>query len=64
MTTMSESELRKYRLTSQEEPSDELMAALMERAAEAARQKKEAADKAFWKKLHTMTQAMMPPKKE
>lgn len=48
---MSESELHKYRLTGMEEPSDELMAALMERAAEEAKRKNEVAHKAFWAEL-------------
>ncbi len=55
-TTMSESELRKYRLTGLEEPGDELMAALMERAAEEARRKNEVARRDFWKQVAQIIQ--------
>lgn len=60
---MSESELHKYRLTGMEEPSDELMAALMERAAEEAKRKNEAAHKAFWAELDRIVKTGIDPHK-
>lgn len=43
---MSEQQLRSYRLTSMEEPTDEMLHAIMEKVAEAARKSTERAEEA------------------
>ncbi len=48
---MSEEELNSYRLTSTEEPSDEMLARIMSDAAEDARRRGEEANKKFFDKL-------------
>lgn len=53
---MSEKELNAYRLTSMEEPTDEMLSAIMKEAAEEAVQRWEEAEKRFFDQLHTMTQ--------
>jgi hypothetical protein len=45
---MSDKELNSYRLTSMEEPSDEMLSRIMKEAAEDAKQKSEAAHKLFF----------------
>lgn len=53
---MSEKELNAYRLTSMEEPTDEMLSAIMKEAAEEAVQRWKEAEKRFFDQLHTMTQ--------
>ena len=53
---MSEQELNSYRLTSLEEPSDEMLAAIMREAAEEATARWENAEKRFFEELRMMTQ--------
>ena len=53
---MLEKELNAYRLTSMEEPTDEMLSAIMKEAAEEAVQRWEEAEKRFFDQLHTMTQ--------
>lgn len=48
---MSEQEMNAYRLTSMEEPSDEMLAQLMKEVAEEAKQKSEAAHKKFFQEI-------------
>lgn len=48
---MSEQELNSYRLTSMEEPTDEMLSAIMRDAAEDARNSNEEADRKFFEKL-------------
>lgn len=53
---MSEQELNSYRLTSLEEPSDEMLAAIMKEAAEEATARWETAERRFFEELRMMTQ--------
>lgn len=53
---MSEKELNAYRLTSMEEPTDEMLSAIMKEAAEEASQRWKEAEKRFFDQLRTMTQ--------
>lgn len=48
---MSEKEMDSYRLTSMEEPSDEMLSQLMKEVAEEAKQKSEAAHKKFFQEI-------------
>ena len=48
---MTEKELRSYRLTSMEEPSDEMLHAIMEQVAEAARESTKRAEAAMQRML-------------
>lgn len=48
---MSEKELNSYRLTSMEEPTDEMLSAIMKEAAEDARLRGEEANKRFFDEL-------------
>ena len=48
-----------YRLTSLEEPSDEILSQLMREAAEDARQRNEAADKRFFEELQRLSSAQV-----
>lgn len=48
---MAEKELRSYRLTSMEEPSDEMLHAIMEQVAEAARESTKRAEAAMRRML-------------
>ena len=48
-----------YRLTSLEEPSDEILSQLMREAAEDARQRNEAADKRFFEELQRLSSAAL-----
>ena len=51
---MSEQELNSYRLTSLEEPTDEMLAQIMHEAAVDAKQKSEEAHKRFFAELYEM----------
>lgn len=51
MKSMAEKELRSYRLTSMEEPSDEMLHAIMEQVAEAARESTKRAEAAMQRML-------------
>lgn len=51
MNSMAEKELRSYRLTSMEEPSDEMLHAIMEQVAEAARESTKRAEAAMQRML-------------
>ena len=53
---MSEKELNAYRLTSMEEPTDEMLSAIMKEAAEEAAQRWKEAEKRFFDQLRTMAQ--------
>lgn len=53
---MSEKELNAYRLTSMEEPTDEMLSAIMKEAAEEAIQRWSEAEKRFFDQLRVMTQ--------
>ena len=53
---MSDKELNAYRLTSMEEPTDEMLSAIMKEAAEEAAQRWEQAEKRFFDHLRLMTQ--------
>lgn len=53
---MSEQELNAYRLTSMEEPTDEMLSAIMKEAAEEADQRWKEAEKHFFDQLRTLTQ--------
>lgn len=53
---MSEEELNSYRLTSLEEPSDEMLERIMADAAADARRRGEEANKAFFDKLRAESQ--------
>lgn len=48
---MSEKEMNSYRLTSMEEPSDEILSQLMKEVAEEAKLKSEEAHKRFFKEI-------------
>lgn len=48
---MSEKEMNSYRLTSMEEPTDEMLAALMKEVAEEAKKKSEEAHKEFFTEI-------------
>lgn len=48
---MSEKEMNSYRLTSMEEPTDEMLAQLMKEVSEEAKQKSEAAHKKFFQEI-------------
>lgn len=48
---MSEKEMNSYRLTSMEEPSDEMLSQLMKEVAEEAKKKSEAAHKKFFQEI-------------
>ena len=50
---MSEKEMNSYRLTSMEEPTDEMLSQLMREVAEEAKHKSEEAHKAFFNELRT-----------
>ena len=52
---MSEKELNAYRLTSMEEPTDEMLSAIMKEAAEEAVQRWKEAERRFFDQLHAMT---------
>ena len=51
---MAEEEINKYRLTSMEEPSDEMLAYIMREAAEDARKSNEAALKKYFGEIAEM----------
>lgn len=51
---MSEHELNSYRLTSMDEPTDEMLAYIMHEAAEEARKKSEAAHRKFFDEIAEM----------
>ena len=51
---MSEQELNSYRLTSLEEPTDEMLAQIMHEAAEDARKSNEVAHKKFFEEIQQM----------
>ncbi|MBR5092931.1 MAG: hypothetical protein IKX32_05620 [Bacteroidales bacterium] len=53
---MSEKELNAYRLTSMEEPTDEMLSCIMKEAAEEARNRWEQAEKSFFDHLRAITQ--------
>lgn len=53
---MSEKELNSYRLTSMEEPTDEMLAAIMKEAAADATKRWEEAEKRFFEQLRVMVQ--------
>lgn len=53
---MSEKELNSYRLTSMEEPTDEMLAAIMKEAAADAAKRWEEAEKRFFEQLKVMVQ--------
>ncbi|WP_291528824.1 hypothetical protein [Bacteroides sp. UBA939] len=48
---MSENEMNSYRLTSMEEPTDEMLAQLMKEVAEEAKQKSEEAHRIFFQEI-------------
>lgn len=56
IVSMSEKELNAYRLTSMEEPTDEMLSAIMKEAAEEAIQRWSEAEKRFFDQLRVMTQ--------
>lgn len=49
---MSEKEMQSYRLTSMEEPTDEMLAQLMKEAAEDARKKADEAHRKFFQEIN------------
>lgn len=51
---MSEKELNAYRLTSLEEPTDEMLSAIMREAAEEATARWEAAERRFFQEINDM----------
>ncbi len=51
--SMTQKELNSYRLTSLEEPTDEMLAAIMREVAEDVRRKNAAIDKRFMEQLHS-----------
>lgn len=51
---MNEEEINKYRLTSMEEPTDEMLAYIMREAAEEARESNAAAMRKFWNEIAEM----------
>ena len=53
---MSENELNVYRLTSMEEPTDEMLSAIMNEAAEEARIRWKAAEHRYFEELKAMAQ--------
>lgn len=53
---MSEKELNAYRLTSMEEPTDEMLSCIMKEAAEDAAQRWKEAEKRFFEHLRELTQ--------
>ncbi|MBQ2510764.1 MAG: hypothetical protein II531_01235 [Bacteroidales bacterium] len=53
---MSDNELNAYRLTSMEEPTDEMLSTIMKEAAEEAGQRWKEAEKRFFDQLRIMTQ--------
>lgn len=53
---MSEKELNAYRLTSMEEPTDEMLSAIMREAAEEASKRWKEAEMRFFDQLRAMTQ--------
>ena len=53
---MSEKELNSYRLTSMEEPTDEMLAAIMKEAAADAAKRWEEAENRFFEQLRVMVQ--------
>ncbi len=55
-TIMSDNELNAYRLTSMEEPTDEMLSTIMKEAAEEAGQRWKEAEKRFFDQLRIMTQ--------
>lgn len=60
---MTEDELNKYRLTSMEEPSDEMLAYIMREAAEDARKSNEAALKKYFEEIAEMCKRKYGDKK-
>lgn len=52
---MKQQNIDTYRLTSLEEPSDELLSQLMREAAEDAQQRNEAADKRYFEEIQRLT---------
>lgn len=56
---MTEEELNSYRLTSLEEPSDEMLAAIMKEAAEDARKRSEEATRKFFAELNREAQKII-----
>jgi len=52
---MSEKELNAYRLTSMEEPTDEMLSAIMKEAAEEAGKRWKEAEKRFFDQLQAVT---------
>lgn len=53
---MSEKELNSYRLTSMQEPSDEMLSAIMREAAEDAKQSTDAAENRFFGEISQMVE--------
>jgi hypothetical protein len=51
---MNEEEVNKYRLTSMEEPTDEMLAYIMREAAKEARESNTAAMRKFWNEIAEM----------
>lgn len=54
---MTDKDYYSYRFSSDEEPSDELLCALMSKASAKARRAKAEADARFWEALHRETEA-------
>ena len=54
---MTDKDLNSYRFSSGEEPSDELLCALMSKASAKARKSKAEADARLWEALHRETEA-------
>ena len=59
---MSEQELNSYRLTSLEEPTDEMLAQIMHEADEDVKQKSEDAHKRFFAELYEMAKQVTAKK--
>ena len=56
---MSEKELNSYRLTSMQEPSDEMLSAIMREAAEDAKQSTDAAESRFFGEISQMVEVAL-----
>ncbi|MCC8036906.1 MAG: hypothetical protein LIP02_02045 [Bacteroidales bacterium] len=56
---MSEEELNSYRLTSMEEPSDEMLSAIMKEAAEDARKRGEEATRKYFDEINRQAQKII-----
>lgn len=56
MIIMSDKELNAYRLTSMEEPTDEMLSAIMKEAADEASRRWKEAEERFFDQLRAMTQ--------